>query len=319
MDDLNNFDNSQTNDDESNKTDNLDSNDNNEPDISDNSNSEENKPENDSDENNGNSDLIGGKFKTQEDLLNAYNEIEKQRGETSKELGELRKVKEKYEEIQQKQEQIAKSWGFNSVQEMEQHQQQKQVDKEMAATLADEYLNYIGECQFPDEMKSLLLQYRTEPNEELLKTIEEEFPKSAIREVAKKMATYEGQLAAQKRQAQIDEEMRVADQYLADVTTKYGDERYFKNNEFKKVFAELFMTLGPKMDTEKVINTLENYVQSRIELDKKAVNSQKENANSTDKIDGLNSGQNLNTSSKSILDMNEDEIRLALRTTYKNV
>ena len=65
----------------------------NEPDNTDNSNVEQSdKPDesgNNADDNNGN-ELILGKFKTQEDLIKAYSELEQNQGKKSQEYAELK-------------------------------------------------------------------------------------------------------------------------------------------------------------------------------------------------------------------------------------
>lgn len=262
-------------------------------------------------------ELIGGKFKTQEDLLKAYQEQEKQVGNMSNEVGELRKVKEEYDKILQQQNELAQAYGFNNAAELEEYSQQLRADNEIASFTADEYLKSINECEFPDEMRNLLLQYKNNPSQELLDTIENEFSNSTIKNVAQKVAMYQGQLASQRQQALDEQQIAAAEEYLKDVTTKYNDDRYFKDEAFRNIFADLFKVYGPALKTDYVVDLLEKYAQSRISQFQKSTAQKNENANSTDAIEGLTDNPGESSSSKSVLEMTPEELSKALRTKYK--
>lgn len=237
----------------------------------------------------------------------------------SNELGELRKVKEEYDKIIQEREELAKAYKYNSAEEMQQAAQQIRVDQDMANFIADEYAKHINEVDFPDEMRNLLMNYRNNPTDEMLKIIEDEFSKGTIKEVAAQKTMRQGQLDYERYQARLKQEEEAVNQYLTDVTTKYDDDRYFKNDAFRNLYAVLFKSFGLGLETDKVIDLLEPYAQARIELAQKQKASQSENAQATDAIEGLSGGANDETSSKSVLDMSEEELRKALRTKYKNV
>ena len=262
-------------------------------------------------------ELIGGKFKSQDELLKAYQEQEKQVGSMSNEVGELRKVKEEYDKILQQKEELAQAYGFNSAAELEEYSQQLKVDNDIASYTADEYLKNINECEFPDEMRNLLLSYKQNPSQELLDTIEAEFSNATIKNVAKNVAVYQGQLANQRQQALNDQLMTDAEEYLKEVTTKYNDDRYFKDQAFRDIFSDLFKVYGPSLQADYVIDRLEKYAQSRISQFQKGKARENENANSTDAIEGLNNPTENTGSTKSVLDMTPEELSKALRTTYK--
>lgn len=287
-----------------------------EPEVSDNSEKDQ-EPETNTEENKDEQDLIGGKFKSQEELLKAYQEQEKQVGSMSNEVGELRKVKEEYDKMLQQKEELAQAYGFNSAAELEEYSQQLKVDNDIASFTADEYLKNIGECEFPDEMRNLLLSYKQNPSPDLLDTIEAEFSNATIKNVAKNVAFYQGQLANQRQQALDDKMLADAEEYLKDVTTKYNDDRYFKDAAFRDIFSDLFKVYGPNLQADYVIDRLEKYAQSRISQFQKGKARQDENANSTDAIEGLNDSFDNQGSSKSVLDMTPEELSKALRTTYK--
>ncbi len=287
-----------------------------EPEVTDNSDAEKTEPEKEPQgEETKEEELIGGKFKNQEELLKAYQEQEKQVGSISNEVGELRKIKSEYDKIVQKQEEFAKSYGFNSAAEMEAYSQQLQVDNDVASFTADEYLKNVNEVEFPDEMRGLLFKYKQTHSPELLEIIEKEFSNSTIKNVARNVAYYQEQLANQRQQVYEAQKLAQAKEYLENVTTKYSD--YFKDEVFRNIYTDLFKIYGPTLKTDYVVDMLEKYAQSRISQYKKGEALVKDNADSTDAIEGLK-GSPSTGSNKSVLDMTEEELKVALRTTYKN-
>lgn len=275
---------------------------------------ETNKPDSESTE-----ELILGKFKTNEDVQTAFTEQEKQIGKMSNEIGELRKVKEQFEKLSQERNDIAKAYGFDSVEAMQQASMQLKADQDVVNFTADEYAKHADECEFPNEMRALLLQYKNNPSQDLLDTIEEEFSKNTLKEVAQNLAIKKGQLEQQKQQALFEQEAASVNQYLNDVTTKYADERYFGDEAFKSLFADLFKSFGTNLHADYAIEKLEAYVQSRISKELKAKALKSENAHATDAIEGLSGEQADEASGKSVLEMSEAELKKALRTKFKNV
>ena len=159
----------------------------NEPNITDNSSSEQSdKPDetgNNADDNNGN-ELILGKFKTQEDLIKAYSELEQNQGKKSQEYAELKAKAEIADNLQKKQQELAELYGFNNVDELQTSLNQKKVDSDLANFVADEYAKHINKVEYPDEMRNLLLQYKQNPDDEVLSMIKSEFPLDIVEQVA---------------------------------------------------------------------------------------------------------------------------------------
>lgn len=102
-----------------------------------------------------------GKFKSQEELLKAYTELEKLQGTQSAELGELRKKAELADKLQEQinsnQLKEANEHGFETVKDYENH-------KEMAKFEANAYRKHIRECDYPDEMEELLRELEKNPS-----------------------------------------------------------------------------------------------------------------------------------------------------------
>lgn len=296
-----------------------------EPETTDNSlNEHSEKPDevqiaDDNNEKESTSELILGKFKTQDDLINAYSALEKHQGEKAKEFADLKAKAEFAETLQKQQQEIAELFGFKNVDELKSFQNQKKVDKALANFIADEYVKHINEIEFPDEMRNLLLQYKQNPDDELLNTIKGEFPLSVIEQVAVNIEKYKGQLERKRFQALEQKEIENAGNYLKENIAKYNDDRYFKNDIFKSIYTELFKAFGTNLDTDYTINKIESYVQSRIAQHEKQKTMNKENSNLTDTFGGLAQNDNITSSQKPVLDMSAEELSKALRTTYKHL
>lgn len=278
------------------------------------------KPEKelDNSDNQGEEKLILGKFKTQEDLMNAYTALEKHQGTKAQELAELKQKADLADKLQKQQQEIADLYGFENVEALNSYQSQKRVDKDLANFVADEYAKHLDFVEFPDEMKTLLLQYKQNPDSELLKTIKAEFPLDVIEDVAVKINGYKGQLEQVKYQALEQQEMERAGNYLKETIAKYDDDRYFRNEEFKGIYTELFKAFGTDLNTDYTIDMIEKYVQSRIAQHEKSKSTKKENDKATDNLGGLNN-EAFNGGQKSVLDMTPEELSKALSTTYKHI
>lgn len=263
------------------------------------------------------SNYILGKFKSQDDLIKAYTSLEQNQGKKAQELAELKQKAELVDSLQKQQQEIAELYGFKNVEELNNFQNQKKVDKDLANFVADEYAKHLGQCEYPDEMRSFLLQYKQDPNSELLTTIKNEFPLDVIEQVAVNIHGYKGQLEQIKHQALEQQEIERAGNYLKETIAKYDDDRYFKNNEFKAIYTELFKAFGTDLNTDYTVDMIEKYVQSRIAQHEKTKSMRSENDKLTDSFGGLSTEST--TGSKSVLDMTEEELSKALRTTYKHL
>ena len=84
------------------------------------------------------------------------------------------------------------------------------------------------------------------------------------------------------KKSQFEQEFNSKKEYLSSVLTKYDSDEYFKNEPFKALYKEAFNALGTNLDTEKFINLLEGYVESRINSFSKKLAAQNENESLTD-------------------------------------
>lgn len=264
-------------------------------------------------------ELILGKFKSQEDLIKAYSSLEQAQGKKAQELAELKEKAERLSQLEKQQQEIAELYGFNNVDELRNHQNQKKVDKDLANFVADEYAKHLQECEYPDEMRDLLLQYKANPSSELLTTIKNEFPLNVIEDIAVNISKYKGQLEQVKHQALEKEELERAGNYLKENIAKYDDDRYFKNQDFQGIYQELFKAFGTDLNTDYTVQMIEKYVQSRIQLHEKNKAKNIENDKATSSLSGFSDDSTGSGTSKSVLDMSPEELSKALRTTYKNI
>jgi hypothetical protein len=265
-------------------------------------NSEEQVQEPENTENAEENTEVQGKFKTLEDATKSYEELQKKLGEQSNELGELRKIKE---EAQKLREQIeneklaeANSKGFETVKDYENH-------KEMAKFEANAYRRHINECDFPDEMESLLQELEKNPTKELRDTIKSQFSIETIENVAGEKKLFEGQLAQREQQALYEQLESSARGYLDETVPKYAKE--FENPAFNQIFGEAFRAFGCDLQTDVLVNLLHQYV----EFANKANNIQseinKENSKATDAIAGVaNTGGGKGTSGLNLLNMSDE-------------
>ncbi len=236
---------------------------------------------------NGNQDEAANKpkFDTLDAALKGYANLEKKLGEQSSELGELRKQAELVKQLQSEQLAIAKSYGFENVEDFKNAQLQQEYDHRLAAFEADQYAQYINECDFPDEMQKLLISYRQNPTKETLELIEADFPVEIVKQVAGSMAVARGQLQAQQQEAQKEQLKGTAKAYLDANVAKYAKE--FENEAFVALYGEAFRAYGCDLDTDKFVELMRAYANS---ITKQAnINNgiDRENADATDEIAGL--------------------------------
>lgn len=252
------------------------------------------------------------KFKTFEEALNGYSELEKKLGQQSNELGELRQKAELAEQLQAKQLEIVKTYGFDSVEDFENYQREIQYSSNMARYEADEYAKHITECEFPDEVKNLLVQYRQNPSKELLDLIEAEFPVDTVKNVAGSVAILKGQLQKEQQEALEKQTITTAREYLDVNIKKYPDE--FTNPAFTNLYTEAFKAYGCELDTDTFVNLMRGYADSVLKSARIKNGIEKDNQNATDEIAGLtnNGAAQPKGQEKNILEMSEDEMRKEL-------
>lgn len=256
-------------------------------------------------ENNKSNTETKSKFATLEEATKGYSELEKKLGQQSNELGELRKQAQKAAELEEKfakmQLQEANDNGFETVAAY-------QNSKELANFTADKYAEHIRECEFPDEMQRLLEEYRRNPNDELLDTIESQFSVDTIKKVAGQNELYKGQLQEKENEALRNEIELSAKNYLNESVGKYVDD--FKNPAFAALYGEAFRAYGCDLDTDKFVALMRQYADSVIKANGIKKGIAQENANETDEMAGLHSsgGAKGSGSGKSLTELSDKEL-----------
>lgn len=254
-------------------------------------------------------DEQGSRFKSIEDATKSFNELHKKYGEQSNEIGELRKKAELADKLQQEIDaqklQTAKDNGFDTVQEFENN-------KEVVQFEADEYAKHVNECDYPDEMVKMLVEYRQNPSEELRRAIEAEFPVDTLKQVAGSVAIKKGQLQQKQNEALEQQIYESAREYLDKNVNEYAEE--FKNPAFAAMYGEAFRALGCDLQTDKFVKLMKDYADSVIKAAGIKNGIALENSNETDEIAGLTNSDGKNQpESKNILEMSEAEIRRELK------
>lgn len=223
-----------------------------------------------------------GKFKSQDELLKAYTELEKLHGQQSNELGDLRKKAELADKLQEqidsKKLEEANRNGFETVKDYENH-------KEMARFEANAYRQHIRECDYPDEMENLLQELEKNPTKELRDAIKSQFSLETIENVAGEKKLFEGQLAQKEQQALYEQMEASARGYLDETVPKYAKE--FENPAFGQIFGEAFKALGCDLKTDVLVDLLHKYVEYANKTENIKSEISKENSNATDAIAGV--------------------------------
>lgn len=223
-----------------------------------------------------------GKFKSSDELLKAYSELEKKFGQQSTEIGDLRKkadlAQKLQEQIDSRKLEEANKRGFETVKDYENH-------KEVSKFEADSYRKHINECDYPDEMEKLLKQLEESPSKELRETIESQFPLETIKDIAGDLKLFKGQLQNREYEAQKEQIIGSAKEYLDVTVPKYLKE--FENPAFEALFTEAFKAYGTEFEPDKLVNLLNQYVEyvnTHKAIDK---DIEKENTDATDAIAGV--------------------------------
>ncbi len=284
---------------------------NSEPSADDNSNNSTNEPENTDNQND--KENSNAAFTDLETANNSYRELQKKLGEQGLELGNLRKQSEELTNLKERQSKFLQSLGFNSIDEFEEKQRELQYDEDVSKFEANQYLEYIDNAEFPDEVKKLVMLYHSSNPEEkrqVLDSIEANFSTDIIKKIASNVAMYKGQLDIKRRQALEDKQLNEARSYLQEVTQKYQDE--FKNESFVKFYGEAFKALGFDLNSDYFMELVLDLKKSWQAEALKAHNIQVENENAKDRISDSTSSRNF-AATKDVLDMTEDELRKELK------
>lgn len=249
-------------------------------------------------------------FATYEEALKGYENLHKKFGEQSSELGELRK---KVEELSASELKQAKENGFESVEEYQNYQLDKQDEQTLANAVADKYLKHLNTCDFPEQVQKLIEDYRKNPSDELLEEIEEEFPRSVVKKIAVDTDIVKGQLQS-KRNETLNEQIRnSARAYLQPVLEKYNED--FRNPAFASLYGEAFRAYGEDLHSEKFINMLHAYRDSILSQNNINAGIKEDNDSATDEIAGLSFSDNSPSGSggKSLTEMSPDELNNYVR------
>lgn len=250
------------------------------------------------------------KFKTYEDALKGYAELEKSYGKQSTELGELRKKAELADTLQKRLDEInlaeAQANGFDSVQEFEDN-------KEIASHVADTYAKYLNQCEFPEQTLKLLKEYRKNPNAETLELIEADFPLEVIKQVAGSKEVFKGQLQQKQDEALQSQIYASAKEYLDTNVNKYSKE--FSNPAFAELFGEAFKAYGCELEADRFVNLMRQFAITEAQRMGFKRDIAKENSDATDEIAGLTNGgfTQPKGQEKDILSMTEEEMRREIR------
>lgn len=250
------------------------------------------------------------KFKTYEDALKGYAELEKSYGKQSTELGELRKKAELADKLQKQIDDAklleAQNNGFNTVQEFEDN-------KEIVSHVADEYAKHLNQCEFPEQTLKLLKEYRNNPSAETLELIEADFPIEVIKQVAGSKEVLKGQLQQRQNEALENQIYNSAKEYLDTNVAKY--EKEFSNPAFAELYGEAFRAYGCELQTDRFVNLMRQYAITEAQRMGYKRDIAKENSDETDEIAGLtNDGfTQPRGQEKDILSMSEEEMRREIR------
>lgn len=91
-----------------------------------------------------------------------------------------------------------------------------------------------------------------------------------------------GEIASKKQE--LEKELNDKKEYLTSNLMKYDSENYFQNESFKNLYKEAFNALGTKLDTDKFVNLIDDYVESRILANDRKLIADKENNDLTDSM-----------------------------------
>lgn len=252
-----------------------------------------------------NQDQQKPKFTTFEESLKGYDELEKRLGQQSNELGQLRKQVKKY---QQKELELANKNGFETVEDYNNYQLDRQDELYLANTIADEYQKRLSQCNYPEDVEKMLNDYRLNPSDELLSEIESEFPVQEVKKLAILETQLKGQLEDKKNQA-LTEETKLKLEGFLNPIVEANIER-FKNPAFAKLFGEGVLAYGTNLDVDRYISLIDDYAKSINVANSIKKGIDNDNKSATDEIAGLsfNNNSNNNVSNKSIDEMSDAEL-----------
>lgn len=254
---------------------------------------------NDEDEDDNSEVEIPEKFKTKDGQLNLkalskyikdsdtnFTQLSQKNSDLEKKQQELQEKANLAETLQKQQDELAKQYGFNDFNAMQERQRQLQADTQMAQFTANCYNEFIALCEDPQGMRDTLLKYSQNPTQELAQTISAEFPADVHFQVGQKVAGFKQQLALYNQQQERARNAKEAEEHINNVVTTYGD--YFKNKEFTNFYGLAFQYIGTDLDPEKFFPAMDALKKSWIAEYVAEQKAKKENEDATNDLQNLN-------------------------------
>lgn len=158
--------------------------------------------------------------------------------------------------------------------------QVEQVLSENEAVSADETKNaaaelILGKFKSVDDLKTAYQNLQKQQGDQSVELGE-----------LRKMKQTVGELLQQMQEE--DLQKKAKQEYVNNYLAKYDNENYFQNDAFKQLYSEAFKALGTNLDTDLLVNKLEEYVASRILLKEQMKKAQSENKSATDSLEFAN-------------------------------
>jgi hypothetical protein len=214
-------------------------------------------------------------------LAKSYKELEpllQEKATWEKERAELLKAKETLDKQREQYEQSAIDRGYSSAQDME-------MAQALISLEANEYAKYLHLTDDPEEVRSMLIAYLSNPTEEALDDIELEFPSSVIKKVAiareKQESAWRTQLEVQQQTqayAGIEDVIKRSVDYDSDI---------FNHKPFEDLFTRTIQRYGNNFTFEDAqvligaVNDLRKAIRDEVV---KEYGLQQENKKATDEL-----------------------------------
>ncbi len=282
---------------------------NNEPTTPENTDTDEKKEQN-TDNAGDTKDKILGKFENTDALIKSYQELEAKVTPLFQENADMKKF---IEDIQLEKEQTARKQGYKSAKDMEEHFANIAYQNELVQFRADQFMSYVNECDYKDEVVALINQYRVNPTKELQESIEAEMPTRAIKALGAAERNFEIDKTVEYEERQKLEGQQQARDYLGQVITQHRER--FDNPAFTQLFGLAFEAYGTNLKADALIELLDSYTKSEMQSELAKKNTKQELQNLTDNISNLSpNGQTAQTQTNvDIENMSKEEVDKLVR------
>lgn len=249
-----------------------------------------------------------------ENLLKSYTALEQKQSTDSanwqKERAELLKSKEQLDEINRLKEENAKKAGYASALEMTQSQ-------EITNFEANEYAKYLQDCEEPEVVRQMLINYVNNPSQELMQEIELEFAPEVNKRIAIQTYKKKQEFETQKQEFASTQKMTNIENIISQSVD--SNEELFGYEPFKKLFVNTLQKYGDNFTFEDAKALMDTVVELKDlfqkEFETKA-GAKIENDKATDKlanITGSNSAHNTKQEQVSLNDLSEAEMLKVIR------